>query len=159
MQTAAGVMTNSVVTVDPGMSLVEVFDLFVAEEIHGAPVVDADDTLLGVISSSDLLRATRDEHEKGSRKPDYLRDLVEFSGPDWGSDLMDFQDRLAQRIVSDVMTRSVATVAPTTPLSEVAGKMREHAIHRVWVEEEGRVCGVVSAFDLLGVIERATDSA
>ena len=146
-------MNDSVVSVSPETPLIDVLRVFVDEGIHGAPVVDRDETLLGVITTSDLLRATRDEHERSETKIDYFRDLVEFSGPDWGTNLEDFQDRLGQRTAGEVMTPTAATVAPDEPVANVARRMREGGIHRVWVEKGGRICGVISAFDLLAVVE------
>jgi CBS domain-containing protein len=155
MATARDVMTRSVVSVGPDTPLLDVYRLFVSEQIHGAPVVDDEEMLIGVISSSDLLRAADEERDTALSSSDYLRDLVEFSGPDWGRGLTDFQDRLAARTVAEVMTPNAVAVRPDTPVAEVARVLRQHQVHRVWVEDEGRVCGVVSTFDLLPLVEKA----
>lgn len=149
------VMTRSVVSVGADTPLSDVYRLFVEEQIHGAPVVDEEEMLIGVISSSDLLRAADEERDTAVGSSEYLRDLVEFSGPDWGRGLTDFQDRLSALTVADVMTPSAVTVRPDTPIAEVARALRQHQVHRVWVEEEGRLCGVVSTFDLLPLLEKA----
>ena len=151
--TVRRVMTDSVVSVSPEASLLDVLRLFVEENIHGAPVIDGDIKLRGVVTTSDLLRAQEDEHDTAIATSDYLRDLLEFSGPDWSGDLTDFQDRLAQRTVSEVMTAHVVTVPVDASLPEVARCLRENGIHRVYVEEAGQLCGVVSALDLMQVIE------
>ena len=152
--TAADLMTRAVVSVGPETPLLEVYRLFVDEQIHGAPVMDEEERLIGVVSSSDLLRSVDDERDTAIASSDYLRDLVEFSGPDWGRGLTDFQDRLAQLTVADVMTAAVATVEADTPISEVARLLRQHGIHRAWVVEKGRLCGVISTFDLLPLVEK-----
>jgi CBS domain-containing protein len=153
--TARSVMTDSVVSVSPEASLLDVLRLFVEEDIHGAPVIGEDGELAGVISTSDLLRAEEDEHDTASAAADYLRDLLEFSVPDSSGALTDFQDRLAQRIVADVMTTSFASVSSDAPVAQVARCLRENRIHRVWVVDQGRLGGVVSALDLMAVVERA----
>jgi CBS domain-containing protein len=158
LTTAESVMTDSVVTVSPETSLLNVMRLFVEEDIHAAPVVGDDGELVGVISTSDLLRAQEEEHDTALTTTDYLRGLLEFSLPDWTEDLEDFQDRLRQRTVEEVMTRSYVSVPIDAPVALVARRMRENRIHRVWVEKEGRLCGVVSTLDLMPVIERATAS-
>ena len=61
--TAQDVMTDSVVSVGAESSLLDVLRVFVEENIHGAPVVDQDEQILGVITTSDLLRAQQDEHD------------------------------------------------------------------------------------------------
>ena len=156
--TTRSVMTDSVVSVSPEASLLDVLRLFVEENIHGAPVIDGDGKLQGVITTSDLLRAQEDEHDTAIATSDYVRDLFEFSAPDWSGDLTDFQDRLAQRTVSEEMTKHVVTVPVDAPLGSVARCLRENQIHRVWVEDAGRLCGVVSALDLMPVLEELAAS-
>jgi CBS domain-containing protein len=152
--TAGDLMTKSVVSVGPDTPLIEVYRLFVAEQIHGAPVVDDEERVIGVVTSSDLLRAIEEERDTAVASSEYLRDLVEFSGPDWGRGLADFQDRLGQLSVADVMTSVAVTVQRDTPISQVARTLREHGIHRAWVEENGQLCGVISTFDLLPLVEQ-----
>jgi CBS-domain-containing membrane protein len=153
--TAADCMTRSVLSVGPETPLLDVYRLFVEEQIHGAPVLDEEERIIGVVTSSDLLRAIDEERDSALSSSDYLRDLLEFSGPDWGRGLSDFQDRLAERRVAEVMTQSALTVNGETPVSEVARLLRERRIHRAWVTDEaGCLCGVISAFDLLPLVEK-----
>jgi CBS domain-containing protein len=152
--TAGDLMTKSVVSVGPETPLLDVYRLFVSEQIHGAPVVDDEERVVGVVTSSDLLRAVEEERDTAVASSEYLRDLVEFSGPDWGRGLTDFQDRLGQVSVADVMTAAAVTVRRDTPIASVARTLRQHGIHRAWVEEDGRLCGVISTFDLLPLVEQ-----
>jgi len=152
--TAGDLMTKSVVSVGPDTSLLDVYRLFVGEQIHGAPVVDEEERVIGVISSSDLLRAVEEERDTAVASSEYLRELLEFSGPDWGRGLTDFQDRLTQLTAADVMTAGAVTVRRDTPISEVARVLRERGIHRAWVEQDGRLSGVISTFDLLPLVEQ-----
>lgn len=154
LTTARDVMTDAVVSVGPDSSLREVLRIFVAENIHGAPVVDDEGQLAGVITTSDLLRAQEDERDTALATVDYLRDVLEFSAPDWSGDVTDFQDRLGIRTVAEVMTKSVVSVPSDAPIADVARILRENQIHRVWVKDAGRLCGVVSTLDLMAVIEQ-----
>lgn len=159
MMKAEDVMTATLVSVDPGLSLLDVLRLFVEEDIHGAPVVDEDGGIVGSITTTDLLRAVEDEHDTAWVQSDYLRNLVEFSLPDWSGDLTDFQDRLSQRSVAEVMTKQLLTVPRTATLDRVARCLRESRVHRVWVEDGGRLCGVISALDLMPVLEELAASS
>jgi CBS domain-containing protein len=137
-----------------------VHQLFVEEEIHGAPVISDDGRVMGVISSADLIRAVFETHESGGETTNYLRDVMEFSGPDWSRSLPeDFQDRLSELRASDYMTESLVSVAPGASVSEVARLMRENQVHRVLVIEDGGLLGIVSSFDLVGVLEKEGGSA
>jgi CBS domain-containing protein len=55
--------------------------------------------------------------------------------------------------VSQVMTEKVYTVPLYEKVSIAARVMRNHQIHRVVVTDEGRVEGILSAFDLLALVE------
>lgn len=55
--------------------------------------------------------------------------------------------------ISQVMTEQVYTVPQYDDTSVAARIMRNHGIHRVVVTHEQKVVGVVSAFDLLKLVE------
>ena len=55
--------------------------------------------------------------------------------------------------VSTIMTEKVYTVPQYDDVSIAARIMRNHKIHRVVVTHEQKVVGVVSAFDLLELVE------
>ena len=55
--------------------------------------------------------------------------------------------------VSTIMTEKVYVVPEYDDLSTAARVMRNHKIHRVVVTHEQKVVGVLSAFDLLRVVE------
>jgi CBS domain-containing protein len=153
--TARDVMQTYLISVNPETPLLDVHRLFVDEEINGAPVVDETGRLLGVISSVDLLRAVEEEHDAASAGSNYLREFLEFSGPDWQEGPDNFQARLGERTVSDAMTRGGITVAPETAVSDVAATLRKHRIHRVFVVDDEQLCGVISTFDLVALLEIA----
>jgi CBS domain-containing protein len=148
-------MQGPVLSVSPETPLVDVHRLFVDQGIHGAPVVTDDGRLLGVVTTSDLIAAVLEEHESAAFGSEYLRELVEFSGPDWSrGGPEDFQDRLGSLRAEDVMTQGAVKVQAATPVAEVAALMRQQRIHRVWVIERGLLAGVVSTFDLLPLVEK-----
>jgi CBS domain-containing protein len=153
---ARDVMQSPVISVSPETSLADVHRLFAEEEIHGAPVIGDDGVMVGVITSTDLVNAVLEQSESGAFGSEYLRELVEFSGPDWSRGApSDFQDRLRQLSAEDVMTRGAACVPGATPIREVATLMHEQRIHRVWVTESGALAGVISSFDLLPLLAKA----
>lgn len=152
---ARDVMQEDMVTVSPDLPLLDAHQLFVSEEIHGAPVVDDVGALVGVISSADLLRAVAEEHGAARVEANYLRDLVEFSSPDWIAQPEDFQDRLRELTVSDAMTTEVVQVSPDASLEEVAGALCDNRVHRVMVVESGIPVGIISTFDLVSQMRHA----
>jgi len=153
MAQAHELMNDQVVAVDPAASLLDVHQLLVEEGISGAPVVNEVGELVGVITSTDLLRAVGEAHASAGTDTSYFRDLLPFSSPDWVSGPEDFQDRLAEIQVGDVMTRGVVSVAPAVSAAEVARTLMKHHIHRLFVVQDGTLLGVVSAYDLLRLID------
>jgi CBS domain-containing protein len=154
---ARDVMQSPVISVSPETSLADVHRLFAEEEIHGAPVITDDGAMVGVITSTDLVNAALEQAESGAFGSEYLRELVEFSGPDWSRGApADFQDRLRQATVEEVMTPGSATVSSSMPIADVAARMHRDRIHRVWVAEHGLLVGVISTFDLLPLFAKAS---
>jgi CBS domain-containing protein len=54
--------------------------------------------------------------------------------------------------VSDVLTPVVYSVKEKTPIETIARIMRSKRIHRVIVERNHRVVGIISALDLVAVL-------
>jgi CBS domain-containing protein len=146
-------MQTGVTTIDRDATLLDAHRLLVEEEIHGAPVV-ADGEVVGVISTLDILRAVREEHESSTSIADYYREFLPFSGPDWGSGPEDFQDRLSQLTVGDAMTESVVAVPPDASIPEIARLLQQNRIHRVLVAEDAQLLGIVSTFDLVALLAK-----
>ncbi len=55
--------------------------------------------------------------------------------------------------ISKIMTKKVYTIPKYDDVSVAARVMRNHKIHRVVVTHEQKVVGVISAFDLLELVE------
>ena len=60
---------------------------------------------------------------------------------------------MGESVVSEVMTESAVCVYPDTPVSQVARTFRENGVHRVLVIEKDRLVGIISALDLVSLLE------
>ncbi len=145
------IMQTQVVTVSPDDPLDSVRRLFADEGISGAPVVDDDARVLGVISSTDLLRASSDDIDAERPEEGYFQDGVETFDADQEEE---FAQRLGQHRVADVMSDGVVAVAPDTAVLAVAQTIRSNQVHRVLVVEDGFLRGIISSFDLVGLLEK-----
>jgi len=152
MPRARDLMEAHVMKVGPETPIPAVYRLFLEAQISAAPVVDELEQVVGVVTTSDLVRALDEERDTTRVAPDYLRTELLFSAPDRGDMPQDLQDRLGQLRVSDIMTEGVVSVTPDTTAGEVAETLRKNRLHHVFVIEDEELRGVVSTFDLLGLI-------
>jgi CBS domain-containing protein len=128
------------------MSVAEVGKLLALRGVSGAPVVDEQGRILGIVSQNDLVR-----HSSAPV-------TAEESGRFYSSD-PDYRDIGALRVdvsdvpVSEVMSRKVYTVSRDTSAAIAANIMRERRIHRLVVTDRARVVGVITSLDLMRVVE------
>ncbi len=122
------VMQPGVVTVSPELPITAFHEFLTGEEIGGAPVVDQNGVVQGVASKTDIVNFQATD-------PAFLNDEV-----------------LQGVTVAEIMTRGALTVDIDDPVDEVARKMVDSNIHRVIVVDSGKVCGIVTTFDLLKVL-------
>lgn len=123
--TVADIMQHRVTTVDADTPLSEVARLLWDEAISGAPVLDEDGNLAGLVSASDIVR---------------------FKAYGAG--------HLAGRVATarDVMTPATIHVRSTTSVPELARFLVTAGIHRALVVDHGRLTGIVSAFDIVEAV-------
>jgi CBS domain-containing protein len=155
---ARDVMTRDVVTVTPSTPLADVAQMFSEDSISGAPVVDAQERLVGIVSRTHVLTGLLDE--RGEATAPALRTLLglpetEEGEAEDGGDLPE-PEGTTEVTVEDVMVGDPATAAPDTPLAAIARRMAKDRLHRVVVVEGDRVVGILTSIDVLG---RFSDSA
>lgn len=143
---AADIMTKNVICVTKDADLRDLGKLFLAKGITGAPVIDRDGDICGVISQTDLLfyQLSRDD-ELVLPSDFYQSARVEGRPLAKGFQIEDVNTAT----VEEVMTPVVHSVLPTTPVIEIAKLMAKRHIHRVIVRREMKVAGIISALDVL----------
>lgn len=141
---AKDIMRRNTITAIPEMTVSEVAQLFRDHRISGAPVVDMDGALLGVISQTDLVR--RDcEKALAAEEP--------ASGSEPGLPLEGFQVQEPDYTrTREVMTPAVISAEEDTPVEELARRMLKSHIHRIVITRRGRLCGIVTSMDLIRAV-------
>ena len=140
------VMQREVVTLRPEMSAREAERLLASHHVGGAPVVDEHGRLVGVLSQSDLVRLDADPPSTGATGV-FTTDVDDYR------EIASLPADESLVSVARVMSRDPLTIEPNATLREAARRMRDHGVHRLLVVEDGRLRGVVSAFDLLVALE------
>ena len=124
--TARDVMTRRLVTVGPQMHADEAAHLLLKHNVSGAPVVDGDGNLLGLLSEYDCLRAVA---------------AAEY----------DFDHHDLVVTVEELMTTHAHThtIPPEMDLFAIAHEFVNQRVRRFPVVEAGRLLGQVSRRDVL----------
>lgn len=140
------VMTRDVVTVPPEMSLKNVARTLVALRISGMPVVDADGSVVGVISEADVLAKERFDDKDGGA----IARVLHRPDPSKAA-------KLAARVAGEAMTSPAITVEPYWTIPTVAKMMLENGINRLPVVRRGKLVGIVTRADLVRAFARTDD--
>lgn len=111
-------MVESVVTTMPHKSIGHAQSIMTKNNIKSVPVVDGDNEVKGIITSTDML----EDHNEASP-------------------------------VSSVMNTKVYSIPAYSDVAIAARMMRNHGINHLVVTEEHKLVGVLSAHDLLKLVE------
>lgn len=120
-------MDTVVPTVRPEMPILEAVDFLLEKHVTGAPVVDADGKLIGMLTEKDCLRL--------------LSSGVDGDRP--------------KGTVKDFMSAKTDSVSPDMNVYFVAGLFLGANYRRFPVVEKGKLVGAITRFDILRSIRRA----
>lgn len=135
------VMQPNVLCVVQSMSVRELYTELQANEIAGAPVLDENDYLVGVVSLTDIARCVAGD--KRCDAPAYYAGF-DVSLPSFESDDIDHL-----KSVRDIMSKRVHKVNFDSTVEDALDMMIDEDIHRVIVTHRGHVVGIITAGDML----------
>ena len=150
---ARDIMSREVIAVSSSMDLRDLAKLFLEKGITGAPVVDDNGDLAGVVSQTDLVyyNMTRDD-ELVIDSSFYQTARMEGRHIPRGFQIEDTNTAC----VGDAMTPVVHSVTERASVETVARMMTRQHIHRVIVRNGRKVTGVISALDVLKLRHKKT---
>ncbi len=118
-------MDSVVPTLSPDTRIMDAVDFLLRHRVTGAPVVDSNGRLIGIITETDLL--------------ELVTEGIDAEPP-------------AEATVAEYMTTDVVTVPPSVDIYYVAGLFLKGKFRRLPVVEGGKIVGAITRFDLLRVI-------
>ena len=129
---ARDIMARHLVTFAPDMSVMEAIHIMLRKRISGAPVVNKDNELLGVLSEYDVLRI--------------------LSAGEYSSEEYEEEDT-----VGEWMSKDPHTIGPEVDIYTLAHLLLDAGVRRLPVVKDGKVIGQVSRRDVLRGIEKMRD--
>lgn len=121
-----GYMTRSLVTLSPDMEITRAVALLIARDISGAPVVDATQSLVGILTAKDCLRAML--------HASYHQELGD--------------------VVASYMAQDVETLEAGLDVVSAAKRFLESDHRRFPVTRDGALVGILTRMDLLRAFQR-----
>jgi predicted transcriptional regulator len=149
-QRVKDVMSPDIMTVADDMTTDELARYLTEHEISGAPVVDGQGQLVGVVSMTDIGRQMAEPTEfRVPERSEFYRDTAD------DVTLEDLAQRFVEQravAVRDVMTPVVHHVPAGAPVAEAARIMIDNHIHRLVVTQGREPVGIITSMDLLRVV-------
>jgi CBS domain-containing protein len=141
MSTVEDVMTRNVVSLRKHAQYKEIVLVMRDRRFSAFPVLDEHDNVVGVVSEDDLL--VKEAYSAPGAGPGFLvrhRDKAKAAG----------------LTAAELMTRPAITIGPDATVAAAARLMHEKHVKRLPVVDSstGRLAGIVSRVDLLGVYDR-----
>jgi CBS-domain-containing membrane protein len=148
MATAADIMTRQIVTVAPDTAVQEIADLLASHRFGSLPVLRADGVVMGVVREEDMVARAARIHLP--RHIDFLGGIIYLDNP------QRFEEE-AQKILAltarDLMEADFITVAPETPVTDVAAQLLSEDIRRVLVlDAMGHLLGIITRADIVRML-------
>lgn len=144
MLVAREIMTTKIITVTPETAVSELAQILATSNIGGAPVVDEEGRLLGVVTESDLIDQTKKVHIPTVVA--ILDSLIFLERPD----KMEKEIRkIAGTVVGDIYSKNPVTVEEETPLDEIATIMAKKHVHTLPVMRGEQLVGVIGKGDII----------
>lgn len=144
MKLAREIMSQSIKTVTPSMTVIELAEFLISNTINGAPVVDDSGKLLGVVTENDLIFQKKKVHI-----PTMLNFLDSFIYLESPEKMKLEMQKITGVTVGDIYSQSAVTVSPETTVEEIATLMAEKNIHTIPVVENDKLVGIIGKADII----------
>lgn len=139
---AKDIMTTEVVSISPAVGIRHAVAVMMQSRVSGLPVVDDDGRVCGMLTEGDLLlRREIRVSPRPARAPEVISET-------------DLERYIASHgwSVKDVMSQDVIVARPDSEVADIAESLQAHRIKRLPIVDGGRLVGIVSRSDILGMI-------
>lgn len=149
MTTAKDIMSKDVYTVTTDMTIEKLARILAKHRISGAPVLDDNGKLIGIVTENDLI-----SQKKRLHIPTVINlfdSIIYLENP---RHLEEDIKKMAGIKVGDICTRKVVAIKEDAPLEEIATTMAEKGIHLLPVMRGNKIVGIVGKADIVKAIAK-----
>lgn len=144
MSKARDLMSKDVLTVTPETSITEAAQNLLQHHINGMPVVDEDNSVVGIICQSDIIT-----QQKNLPLPTVFT-LFDGIIPIYSMSHMEKEvQKMAATTVEQAMTPDPVTVHPDTEIEDIAEIMVRKNYHTIPVVQDKKLVGILGKEDVL----------
>ncbi|RCV63438.1 CBS domain-containing protein [Methanophagales archaeon] len=145
-------MTTDVIAFKPSAKVHHVAETLRTSQISGAPVIDDQRKVIGVISEADIMKLTATVPFPDI---DPLNPFPIFSLTAYRKKVEKIPaeiETLFEGSVKDVMTKDPVTISPDDSVSDAARIMHKRDFNRIpVVDDEGKLVGLIARADIIGL--------
>ena len=144
------IMTTQVITILETDTVRDATITLAVDNLSGAPVIDDDYHLCGIVSEMDILNLIM-KYEAELKTENKALHLLAFPMDSKFDDpeLKKAADKFSATMVKDIMTKDVITTTPDAEVVDVLALMLKNDVNRVPVLEKGVLVGIVSRGDIV----------
>jgi CBS domain-containing protein len=150
-------MQKDVIKFQPEDRIVEVAQRLRKNKISGAPVINKEGMVVGIISEGDIMRLLEVHSPRINLILPAPLDLIElpvrmkYELDEIAEDM----NKAASILIREIMTKKVITIGPDEDISDAAQLMDTHDIKRLpVVDDTGKMIGIVTRGDIIGAVVR-----
>ena len=143
MLKAKDIMTADVISAKPAMTVEELARILIEHKISGAPVVDDENRLVGIVTEHDLIRKNKRFHI-----PTMIRLFDAYFLLD-SDKVEDDIKKMVAITVEEICNKKVVSITEDTSLEDIATIVSEQNIHLLPVLNDDIVVGIVGKADVV----------
>lgn len=134
------IMTTKVITIGCDENVIKAASVICLKKISGIPVVDANKTLIGIVSEKDILRAIYPTYQEFFDNPLDFKAFTDLSRR--------YQD-ISNLKIKEIVSGRLITVNQDTTLLEALSLMIIKRVRRIpIIDNDGLLVGIVSQGDI-----------
>jgi CBS domain-containing protein len=139
MITVSEVMTKKVRTLKDSASFSQIVRFLVKHNISGAPVINSEGKLVGVISEKDLFR------KLFPTQKDFYKNMEYYFAPDR---IEKESNKVVKLTARNFMSKKIISVSPDDKVIKACSLLLIHSIRRLPVVKDGKLVGIVTTNNL-----------